>query len=385
MEEQHIKYLVQQYLSGQLTGSEREELFGWLESEGNRTAFVDIVTPIMLAGQDRVEYSAKEWDAILQTVLSSDKATAVVPLRWIPRYMPRLVVAASIVILVAVGGYWWHARQEQQRQAPIAFHDVAPGGNKAVLTLSGGRQLVLDSATEDTVLTEGSDVVANAGGRLAYNKGSNVGTETVYNTLTTPRGGQYQLTLPDGTKVWLNAASSIRYPTAFNGKDRVVTITGEAYLEVVHLVHQPFKVMVMGKVIEDLGTHFNINAYEDEPAQKVTLLEGSVKVEGRVLAPGQQATMDSNGGKIQIQQVETDQAVAWVKGKLSMDSLDVGAILRQVSRWYDVDVVYEGAIPQGHFWGVINRNVQLSNVLAVMENNGINVRLENKKIIVFTK
>jgi ferric-dicitrate binding protein FerR (iron transport regulator) len=253
-----------------------------------------------------------------------------------------------------------------------------------VLTLSGGRRIVLDSTAKDTVLVEGADIVANAGGRLAYNTGSNPGAEILYNTLTTPRGGQYQLTLPDGTKVWLDAASSIKYPTAFTGKERVVAITGEAYLEVAHLEHQPFKVMVGGRTIEDLGTHFNINAYDDEPTRKVTLLEGSVKVEGRILVPGEQATMDPLSGQVSVLQVETGQAIAWVNGKLSMDSLDVRAIMRQVSRWYDVDVVYEGAIPQGRFWGVIDRNVQLSSVLAVMEANGIHARLEGKKIIIST-
>lgn len=264
----------------------------------------------------------------------------------------------------------------------IAVHDVAPGGNKAVLTLSGGRRLVLDSTAADTVLTEGADIVANTGGRLAYKTGSSTDTEIAYNTLTTPRGGQYQLTLPDGTKVWLDAASSIKYPTTFTGKERVVTVTGEAYLEVAHLEHQPFKVMVGGRTIEDLGTHFNINAYDDEPTRKVTLLEGSVKVEGVLLAPGEQAVIDPVSGKINIQRVETDQVVAWVKGKLSMDNLDVREIMRQVSRWYDVDVVYEGSIPQGRFWGVINRNVALSNMLGVMRENGIRVNLEGKKIIV---
>ena len=382
MEKQYVIYLVQQYLSGQLTASQRGELFGWLESEGNRTAFVDIVTPMMLASQERKEYSEEEWGEVLQVILGSDKVRETPVRRMSPSRSGMWLAAASVVVLVAIGGYWRYIHREPSQMPSIAVHDVAPGGNKAVLTLSGGRRLVLDSTAADTVLTEGADIVANTGGRLAYKTGSSTDTEIAYNTLTTPRGGQYQLTLPDGTKVWLDAASSIKYPTTFTGKERVVTVTGEAYLEVAHLEHQPFKVMVGGRTIEDLGTHFNINAYDDEPTRKVTLLEGSVKVEGVLLAPGEQAVIDPVSGKINIQRVETDQVVAWVKGKLSMDNLDVREIMRQVSRWYDVDVVYEGSIPQGRFWGVINRNVALSNMLGVMRENGIRVNLEGKKIIV---
>ena len=382
MEKQYVIYLVQQYLSGQLTASQRGELFGWLESEGNRTAFVDIVTPMMLASQERKEYSEEEWGEVLQVILGSDKVRETPVRRMSPSRSGMWLAAASVVVLVAIGGYWRYIHREPSQRPSIAVHDVAPGGNKAVLTLSGGRRLVLDSTAADTVLTEGADIVANTGGRLAYKTGNSTDTEIAYNTLTTPRGGQYQLTLPDGTKVWLDAASSIKYPTTFTGKERVVTVTGEAYLEVAHLEHQPFKVMVGGRTIEDLGTHFNINAYDDEPTRKVTLLEGSVKVEGVLLAPGEQAVIDPVSGKINIQRVETDQVVAWVKGKLSMDNLDVREIMRQVSRWYDVDVVYEGSIPQGRFWGVINRNVALSNMLGVMRENGIRVNLEGKKIIV---
>lgn len=379
MEEQYLIYLVQQYLSGQLTAPQKSELWAWLESEENRTAFVDIVTPMMLAGQERDEYREEEWEAILRTVLGSDA-----PVRRVFHYRIRIwaVAAAAVVVLAAAVGYWRNIHQEQPQRAPVAIHDIPPGGNKAVLTLSGGRRVVLDSAAQDTVLTEGADIVANAGGRLAYNTGNSPDAEILYNTLTTPRGGQYQLTLPDGTKVWLNAASSIKYPTSFNGRERVVTITGEAYLEVAHLEHQPFRVIAGARTIEDLGTHFNVNTYDDEPEQHITLLEGSIKVDGRLLTPGGQAVIDPASGNISIQKVETDHVVAWVTGKLSMDSLDVGAIMRQISRWYDVDVVYEGPIPRGRFWGVINRNVQLSSMLGVMEDNGIHVRLEGKKVIV---
>jgi transmembrane sensor len=386
MDEKYLIYLMQQYLSGQLTAPQREALMGWLGSEENRTAFVELVTPMMLAWQEQEEYRSEDWDALLQTVLSSDKGREETPVRWISSYRFRIWgAAAAVVVLVAAGGYWRYIHPGQPEKATVAKYDVAPGGNRAVLTLSGGRKIVLDSTAADTVLTEGADIVANADGRLAYNPGSDSPVEVLYNTLTTPRGGQYQLTLADGTKVWLNAASSIKYPTTFNGKERAVTITGEAYLEVAHLEHQPFKVTVDGRTIEDLGTHFDINAYDDEPVQKVTLLEGAVKVVTHILAPGEQATIDPVSGQVSVQRVETDQVVAWVKGKLSMDSLDVRAIMRQVSRWYDVDVVYEGAIPQGRFWGVIDRNVQLSSILDVMEENGIHIRLDGKKVIVLAK
>jgi transmembrane sensor len=304
--------------------------------------------------------------------------------------------------------------------------DPAPGANKAILTLSGGRQLILDSTAKDTLLTEGADIIASAKGRLAYNTGSAVtgagsagaaagsavtgaeaaaGTnaETVYNSLTTPRGGQYELTLPDGTKVWLNAASSIRYPTVFNGKDRTVTITGETYFEVAPRAGQPFIVRSGKMIVEVLGTSFDINAYPDESNIKTSLLEGSLRVgQGNrtaMLAPGQQAQIGAGKGAgngagnvagddfIQVAKMSNPaSAIAWKNGYFSFEKADIQTVMRQLSRWYNVDVSYEGGkAPADQFWGDLKRNARLSDILAVLAKSGISFTIEGNKVVVMNK
>jgi ferric-dicitrate binding protein FerR (iron transport regulator) len=210
-----------------------------------------------------------------------------------------------------------------------------------------------------------------------------------YNTLTTPRGRQFQVVLSDGSKVWLNAASSITYPTAFTGTKREVSITGEAYFEIKNDARHPFIVAAEDEKITVLGTHFNVMAYPDEGQMKTTLVEGSVRIsrgtEKVVITPGQQASFSPKTGHIAVMAVQTPEIIAWVSGKLSLNNLDISAIMRRLARWYNVDVEFEGPVPQGHFWGVINRNVNLSSVLSVMNANGIHAQLEGNKVIVSSK
>ncbi|HWK06717.1 MAG TPA: FecR family protein [Puia sp.] len=395
MEKQYLIYLVQQYLSGQLTASQRGELWGWLESEGNRAAFVDIVMPMMLAGQERGEYSGEEWEEVLQAVLRSDKTVEDVPVlqeapmpqeapvKRMPHYRFRLWGAAAVMILLAVGGYWRYTHPGRHQQAPMAGNDVAPGADKAVLTLSGGRQLILDSTAADTVLTEGSDIVANASGRLAYNAGSSPGTGIVYNTLTTPKGGQYQLVLCDGTKVWLNAASSLIYPTAFTGDERAVQMTGEVYFEVTHDKKRPFKVKVGGQIIEDIGTHFNVNAYTDEPIQTTTLLEGAVSIGGHTLKPGEKAAVAASG-TIQVSKGDPEQAIAWKNGLFDFTDADLPTVMRQLARWYNVDIKYEGNIPERQFTGMIGRSLTLTQVLKGLTRESVQYRIEEGNHLIIT-
>jgi ferric-dicitrate binding protein FerR (iron transport regulator) len=212
-------------------------------------------------------------------------------------------------------------------------------------------------------------------------------TEVLYNTVSTPRGGQYQLTLSDGSKVWLNASSSLRFPTAFPGTERRVEITGEAYFEVAGNESKPFVVDIAGKgEVEVLGTQFNINAYEDEPAIKTTLLEGKVKVsesngsQSSVLKPGQQAQL-ANGIRV-MDNVDMEEIMAWKTGWFYFDRQELPAIMRQVSRWYDVDVRYEGRISKKSFSGIVGRDNDIKDVLKIMENAGIRFRIEGSSITV---
>ena len=207
-----------------------------------------------------------------------------------------------------------------------------------------------------------------------------------YNTITIPNGGQYQLILADGTKVWLNAASSLKFPTAFPGKQRTVELTGEAYFEVAKNKNQPFNVKTPTQTVQVLGTHFNINAYSNEPFVKTTLLEGSVNVSSAggslLLKPGQQALLNNSGLATLKDDVDTDEAIAWRNGLFQFNDVDIKTIMRQVARWYDVDVEFKGQVPAYTFHGKISRNLNASTVLKIFELSGINFTIEGRKIIV---
>jgi ferric-dicitrate binding protein FerR (iron transport regulator) len=259
-------------------------------------------------------------------------------------------------------------------------NDVAPGGNKALLTLADGQTIVLDSAANGTLATDGgATITKTAGGKIAYTTGNGQpNSAVVYNTMTTPRGGQYQLALPDGSSVWLNAASSITYPTVFSGSSRIVRITGEAYFEVAHNASKPFIVETPTERVTVLGTHFNVNSYTDEPATKVSLLEGSVKIGAQVLRPGQAYV----NGKVQSTNVTQD--VAWTKGVFDFHRVPLAQAMRQLSKWYAVDVVYEQGVPDIVFGGSMGRDLNLSQVLSFLEKAGVHFRLTDHRQLIVT-
>ena len=314
----------------------------------------------------------------------------------------RWTAAAAVLLLLAGGSYLILHRPSGRPSIASTAAGLksagAPGHDAAILTLSGGRQVLLDSTLQDTILTEGNDIIASANGRLAYNPGSPsregegssaAGGEIIYNTLSTARGGQYQLTLPDGTKAWLNAASSIRYPTAFTGASRAVTITGEVYFEVAGSPHHPFIVTAGSTDITVLGTHFDIMAYHDESQLRTTLVEGAVRVrqgdQTTLLHPGEQARVNTETHHIAVKKVDTNEAIAWVRGQLSLESDDIGALMRQISRWYNVDLRYEGTPPNARLFGTINRNINLPDVLTALDGYGIHTRLNGNTVVVSAK
>jgi len=298
----------------------------------------------------------------------------VTPMR---RRWPRIAVAAAVLFLLAGGAYWFLRPAKEIPMAVQYKGDVAPGHDGAVLHLSDGRTIVLDSAHNGTLATEGKVQAVKEGNSVKY-----FGTDAavVYNTITTDKGRQWQLTLPDGTKVWLNAASSIRYPLTFTGQERKVEVTGEAYFEVVHNALQPFRVQAGDETIEDIGTAFNINAYTDEAGTKTTLVEGSVKVSkgaaNVTLQPGEQAqAMQKSEGNIEL-------ATAWRKGLFGFEHTDLQTVMRQVSRWYNVDVHYEGAVPAGKtFTGEMGRDLTLAQVLKGLQALHVHFKIEEDKRI----
>lgn len=270
-------------------------------------------------------------------------------------------------------------------------NDIGPGGSKALLTLNDGSTIVLEKAGSGSLATQGNTrIIKQESGLLAYDASAFIlGDDEIVgtNTITTPLGGEYQVILPDGTKAWLNAASSIKYPTSFKGKERVVEITGEVYLEVSKDITKPFIVKVDGATeIKVLGTHFNINAYPDEGVIKTTLLEGSVQVTNPsgapvTLSPGQQSSTDTQG-RIFIQNVDIEAAVAWKNGNFQFNSLSIDEIMRQISRWYKVEVIYQSEKPQGEYSGIVSRNTNLSEVLDMLQLSGIKCKIDGERLIV---
>lgn len=293
-------------------------------------------------------------------------------------------VAAAILLLVA--GTYVATKFTTTNTEPLANVNaisVQPGTNKAVLQLDNSSQVVLDVAKDSTVKNSNGVALQIHDASLVYEQEPKA-VAVSYNTLSTPKGSQYQLVLPDGSKVWLNAASSIRFPTAFTGATRQVTLIGEAYFEVAKNEKQPFIVQANDMTVQVLGTHFNVMAYNDEAAMATTLLEGSVKVQQQgqtvMLVPGKQALVKANN--IQVQAADVEQATAWKDGYFSFDKVTIPTIMRDIARWYDVEIGFEGKLSSSRFKGGIRRSAQLSQVLKVLELSGVRFKVEGKKIIV---
>jgi len=304
----------------------------------------------------------------------------------------RYMAAASILLFLSIGSYFLLSKQPSvQQSAQNKANDLKPGENRATLTLANGQKIVLTKSMSGQLSKQGNmNVQMGAGGTITYIPVEDSHTThdaVVYNTLTTKKGEQFPLVLADGTQVTLDAASSITYPVAFNNKERKVTITGQAYFKVVHNAQQPFQVSVRGQTISDIGTEFNINAYDDEGTVKTTLLAGSVKVskanELVVLSPGQQSQVADNSNKITlIKDADIETAIAWKSGLFQYNNANIQTVMRQLARWYDVDIQYEGAIPQREFSGKMQRNLNASQVLDLLSFTKIHFRIEGKKIIV---
>lgn len=334
-----------------------------------------------------VHYDAAHWDGIASRILAADKpqytSDNIIPMHAKRRW---LWAAAGVALLVAAGSYYIlqqpapSTHTVQQTKQP---QDIAPGGNKAILVLGDGSQIGLDSAANGALSQQGnSQVVKLANGQLAYQSAGQSSTNPVYNTIITPRGGKYEVLLPDGSKVWLNAASSLRYPTAFAGT-RTVELNGEAYFEIAPNAHQPFFVSNGKHKVEVLGTAFNMMAYADEADIRTTLLSGAVKVNGQKIAPGQCASINRSNGQLAVlDHVNTEAAVAWKNGYIQFEGNDIRSAMRQIGRWYDVAVEYHGDVPS-HFRGTIPSNVPVSEVLKMMEMTGeVNFEISGRTIVV---
>lgn len=301
---------------------------------------------------------------------------------------PRIAAAASILLLLSLGVYFaWHKKPAEDEWIAQNFkNDIRPGDNSATLTLGNGKIVILNAKAKGQLALQGNIAVQKtADGQLSYQAISSGDDNVMENTLTTQRKEQYKVVLTDGTSVWLNAASSIKYPTDFKGKYRDVTITGEAYFEVAHNAAKPFRVISAGQTVEVLGTHFNVNTYTDEPGVTTTLLEGSVKVSEdkifQILKPGEQAVL--KGTQLSVQDADTEETVAWKNGYFRFNGEKIGSIMRKLARWYDIDVHFEGPVSEEKYSGKISRFRDISEILKVFEYAGsIHFKIEGRRVTV---
>jgi ferric-dicitrate binding protein FerR (iron transport regulator) len=300
-------------------------------------------------------------------------------------------IAASTALLAGMSLIWYIYMKPLNSPAVVSnagtgkAHDIAPGGNKAVLTLWNGTRIYLNKVHVGAQVVPGTPQAVKLGnGLLAFNRpAGHAGSPVRFNTVSTPRGGQYQIILPDGSRVWLNAESSLKFPSAFSGPSRKVTVTGEAYFEVASHAGQPFSVSILSAeghdegTIRVLGTRFNVNAYSDDSAVRATLLEGAIRItdaeqgeaEDRVLAPGEQAVFTAGKPLRVLRDVNVGEAVAWKNGLFDFEGNDIQSVMRQLARWYDVTVVYHNTT-SAHFMGTISRYVNISEVLTILEMTG---------------
>jgi ferric-dicitrate binding protein FerR (iron transport regulator) len=307
----------------------------------------------------------------------------------------KIAAAASVILLVVIGiiltNKNYSKENTQEIVQKVQSNDILPGGNKAKLILADGTAIILDSASNGNLVSQGNMKVIKLNGQLSYCQITNGGRgQVLYNTISTPRGGQYQLILSDGSKVWLNAASSLRFPVNFTGKERKVFITGEGYFEVSENKTKPFKVEVAGtSEIEVLGTHFNVMSYSNEEFVSATLLKGSIRMRSKKtntsmkIIPGQQAQLDDKGTLLLNQTPDIDAIMAWKNEKFVFQNMELKAVMRQLERWYDIEVTYNNDVHNNTYTGIISRKENISKILRFLESAGSDkFRIEGQKVIV---
>ncbi|HEY6900738.1 MAG TPA: FecR domain-containing protein [Puia sp.] len=406
-----LAYLLEMYTNNTCSREEMEELF-LLIGQGEEASLQPLLQSHWEKVREQDQPAGSDWDHLYGAMLARSQylERAAPPVEY-RRKRRALFIAASFALLLISGWIVLHFRPGPSKAEPVIApvasrfkNEVQPGGNKAMLTLSDGSSIVLDSAGNGMLSMQGNTKVLKlAGGRLAYQTGGHTGpgNTPLYNTISTPRGGQYQVVLPDGSRVWLDATSSIRFPTSFDEKLRQVELSGEAYFEVAANPQKPFIVSVVSgqkdgkpelQKIAVLGTRFNVMAYADENMVKTTLLDGAVSVAGQgatqtggiKLQPGEQAQQArSESSHISVvSDVDVDATVAWKNGYFSFNRADIHTIMRQLSRWYDVEVVYQGSGAGKEFWGGMQRDLPLTAVFRILEKSGVEFSIDGKKVMV---
>jgi transmembrane sensor len=410
-----ITSLIEKFLEERLSPEEEGELKEWLAEADHNDSFFRQITDKEVLREKLRHYASTDSEAIWNRTLQKIDGAKLVDLYPAKRSLSipfgKIAVAASVLVLLSAGTWYYFSQSTNKQTAttgknePVIKSPIVPGSNKATLTLGDGQTIALATAQNGSLADQGHMQITKTDGRLIYNRkldsDGSFNSREIFNTVTTPRGGEYQITLPDGSKVWLNAASSLRFPIAFAGNERIVELTGEAYFEVNpqeqagnskspvdkkgKKAKTPFIVKINTPAgnrneVEVLGTHFNVMAYTDEGAIKTTLIEGKVKVTSgnvfQTILPGEQARL--NEGNIVVKNVDADDIIAWTTGFVPVAGPDVEYTMRQIARWYDVNIIYQGKKPEGSFEGKLPRSASIGNVIKLLNANNIKARLNEK-------
>lgn len=409
MDQNRIKQLLQAFRAGELSEAENAEWEQLMESTEARQLLQQLMENEMLLQQAVGDFDMKPWKPVLMRILSIDQPEAIQQeISQAPVYPMRkwIWAAAAVLVLLTAGALYLFTDKTSAPPPVIAKteQEISPGKEGAVLTLADGRQMVLDSMGNGIVAMEDGAQVTLKNGQLQYSQLETSNKEVQYNTMTTPRGRQFMITLPDGTEVWLNAASSIRFPVEFSSTERKVELSGEAFFHVKSMnlpafkgrpaIKVPFVVNVNKQLdVEVLGTQFNVNAYSNEKAVNTTLTEGVVRVktitgaedaaQTAMLLPGQQASVNNSGSKkIMVLDADLAKVTAWKNGLFNFENVSLAEAMLQLERWYDIDVAYENGIPNIWFSGKISRETNLTGLLKILEKTGVQFRLVGRKLIV---
>ena len=393
---EYYDQLVSRYLANDCSPQEAKELFEYLRDHSSdrllleqmRSSFDKLLQEPLT--EEPSQRSNRMRKILSQKIKEPAKVISLYRV-WLPR------VAAVLILAASLGIYQYYTNSSKpasdlqatkgKNTSPIK--EAQPGGNKALLTLGDGTIITLDEAGNGRVAKQGDTKINKENGELIYDATNTIAGDTkaiVFNTISTPKGGQYRIVLPDGSKVWLNAASSLRFPTAFIGSKRDVELTGEGYFEIEKDASKPFHVLVNKMEVEVLGTHFNVMAYNNEELVKTTLLEGSVKLNYgsvvKMLKPGEQGKLNMQSGAISIVNADLEEATAWKNGYFQFGNESIKSIMHQLERWYDLEVSYEVKGEMRYFTGEISRQSSLSQVLKVLEKSNVKFRVEGNKIVV---
>jgi hypothetical protein len=392
MSDTRLKFLFARFVSESCSEEEKKEFFKLVDSDVYTSEVQELLDEYWLNAPADKNLNPLKAEAIFQKITESGQSENVVR-RINTKWM--YSVAASLIFVLFFVGYYWRSETENttittaKKKGIEKVKDLLPGGNKAILTLGDGTVITLDDTNEGVLANQGNiSVKKTKDGQLVYTVNKNSSSKEIsINTISTPKGGQYQVVLPDGSKVWLNAASSISFPTVFAGTERRVQIKGEAYFEIAKNASMPFIVSANATEVKVYGTHFNIMAYEDENAIKTTLLEGSVKIssggKSNMLVPGEQAQVSKSGGGLKVtSEVNLSEVVAWKNGNFEFKDTELEVIMRQIERWYNVEVSYVGKTPTEQFTGKISRNVKASQILNMLEFAGLKFKIAGNTIIV---